>query len=337
VKKTTLAAERFHSRSNSSTMKESTMSESAAPRTVIAEIVEIMRALAGSHPGFRPVHAKGIVCSGTFRGAPQARDVSRAAHLQGQAVPIIIRFANASGNPDVHDGLANVRSLAVKFQLADSKNADILANSVEGFPVRTPEEFLAFLRAQLPDPGTGQPAPDAVPQFLGSHPAARAFIERLSQKPVPASYGQASFHAEHAFRFTAADGASRFGRYHWVPEAGEAYLSPDDASTRDANFLRQELESRLRNGPVSFRLLLQLAGEGDPTDDVTALWPTERTVVELGRLEVTGISPTSAADERRLVFDPTNLTDGIDLSADPILLARSAAYSISYDHRSKGT
>jgi catalase len=51
---------------------------------------------------------------------------------------------------------------------------------------------------------------------------------------------------------------------------------------------------------------------------------------------VTGISPTSTADERRLVFDPTNLTDGIDLSADPILLARSAAYSISYDHRSKG-
>ena len=51
---------------------------------------------------------------------------------------------------------------------------------------------------------------------------------------------------------------------------------------------------------------------------------------------MTGISPTSTADERRLVFDPTNLTDGIDLSADPILLARSSAYSISYDHRSKG-
>jgi hypothetical protein len=67
-----------------------------------------------------------------------------------------------------------------------------------------------------------------------------------------------------------------------------------------------------------FRLILQLATEGDPTDDVTALWPADRPLVELGRLEVTGISPTGAADERRLVFDPTNLTDGIDLSADPI-------------------
>ncbi|MGA9725166.1 MAG: catalase family peroxidase [Candidatus Binatus sp.] len=313
------------------------MSESAAPRTVVAEIVEAMRALAGSHPGFRPVHAKGIVCSGTFRGAPEARDVSRAAHLQGQVVPTVIRFANANGNPDVHDGLANTRSLAVKFQLPDGKNADILANSVEGFPVRTPEEFLEFLRAQLPDGVTGKPAPDAVPRFLASHPKGREFIERLMKKPVPASYGQASYHAEHAFRFTAADGASRFGRYHWMPEAGEAYLSVDDASTRNSNFLREELESRLRNGPIVFRLVLQLAAADDPTDDVTALWPADRRLIALGRLEVTGISPTSAADERRLVFDPANLTDGLDLSADPILRARSSAYSISYDHRSKGT
>ena len=59
-------------------------------------------------------------------------------------------------------------------------------------------------------------------------------------------------------------------------------------------------------------------------------------MVELGRLEITGASPTSAADERRLIFRPGNRTDGIDLSADPILLARSAAYAISYEQRGKG-
>jgi catalase len=312
------------------------MSGSAASRSVIAELVETMRTLTGPHPGFRPVHAKGIVCSGTFHASAGAPAVSRALHLQGQAVPTVMRFSNSSGDPDVDDGIANARALAVKFQLSDGKNADILALHIEGFPARTPDEFLAFLRAQLPDPATGKSAPDAVPRFLDGHPATRAFIERLMQKPVPASYGRTSYYSEHAFKFTAADGTSRFGRYRWIPDAGEAYLSPDDASTRSTNFLREELESRLRNGPVVFRLLLQLAGQGDPTDDVTALWPTDRPLVELGRLEVTGVSPTSVADQRRLVFDPTNLTDGIDLSADPILLARSAAYSISYDHRSKG-
>ncbi len=312
------------------------MSGSAAPGTVVAQLVETLRALAGSHPGFRPAHAKGIVCSGTFRGSPEARRVTRAPHLQGQPVPTVIRFSNGSGNPDVHDGLPNVRALSVKFQLPDNKVADILANSVEGFAARTPEDFLAFLRAQLPDPATGKPAPDAVPRFLASHPTTRAFVERLMQKPVPASYAQASYHAEHAFLFTAADGTRRFGRYRFTPEAGEAYLSPDDGGKRSPNFLREELDRRLRSGPAGFRLLLQVAGEKDPTDDPTALWPSDRPLVELGRLEVTAISPTGAADERRLVFDPANRTDGIDLSADPILLARSAAYAISYDRRSRG-
>jgi catalase len=54
------------------------------------------------------------------------------------------------------------------------------------------------------------------------------------------------------------------------------------------------------------------------------------------RLEIAGVSPRSAADERKLIFDPTNRTDGIDLSADPILLARSAAYAISYERRTRG-
>lgn len=312
------------------------MSPSAASKTVIVQLVDTMRALAGSHPGFRPAHAKGIVCAGAFRASGEARRVSRAAHLQGASVPTVIRFSNASGNPDVHDGAPSVRAMSVKFQLPDGTITDVLANSIDGFPARTPEEFLEFLRAQLPDPATGKPAPDAVPKFLANHPAAQAFVGRLMQKPVPASYAQTSYHAEHAFLFIAADGSRRFGRYHFVPEAGEASLSPDDAGKRSPSFLREELESRLRNGPAVFRLLLQVAAETDPTDDPTALWPADRALVELGRLEVTGISPTGAADERRLIFDPTNRTDGIELSADPILLARSAAYAISYERRGKG-
>ena len=312
------------------------MTTPGTPESVIREIVDAMRALAGKHPGFRPVHAKGLVCAGTFRASADAARVSRAPHFTGQPIPSVVRFANSNGNPDVHDGAPNVRSMAVKFQLADGKSADILANSVEGFIARTPEELLEFLRAQLPEPATGRPNPDGAPRFLAGHPGGRAFVERLMKKPVPASYGQTTYYAEHAFRFTAADGAGRFGRYRFVPEAGESIISPDVAGKRSPNFLLEELEDRLRTGPVAFRLLLQLAAPGDPTDDVTALWPEDRTLVELGRLEATGISPTSAADERRLIFDPTNTTDGIDLSDDPILRARSAAYSISYDRRSRG-
>jgi catalase len=168
--------------------------------------------------------------------------VTRAPHFAGQPVPTVIRFANSNGNPEVHDGAPNVRSMAVKFRLAGDKSADILANSVEGFVARTPEELLEFLRAQLPVPATGRPDPDALPRLLASHAAGRGFVERLMKRPVPASYGQVTYFAEHAFRFTAADGTSRFGRYRFVPQAGEAFLSPDDAGKRSASFLSNELD-----------------------------------------------------------------------------------------------
>ena len=154
------------------------------------------------------------------------------------------------------------------------------------------------------------------------------------QKPVPASYVQATYHAINAFRFTAADGSSRFGRYRWIPEAAEAYLNPEEAGKRDANFLQTELKARLAKGPATFRLNLQIAEPGDPTNDATIIWPAERRIVELGRLQIDAISP-SAADEKRLIFDPTKLTDGIELSDDPIPMARSAAYSVSYERRTK--
>jgi len=55
--------------------------------SVAAQIVDTMRALAGAHPGFRPAHAKGIVGAGTFHPSPDARRVTKAAHLHVGARP----------------------------------------------------------------------------------------------------------------------------------------------------------------------------------------------------------------------------------------------------------
>jgi catalase len=55
-------------------------------------------------------------------------------------------------------------------------------------------------------------------------------------------------------------------------------------------------------------------------------------VVDAGHLTITAESADQDhwADQ---VFDPTLLTDGIDLSDDPILAARSTVYAVSYDRR----
>jgi hypothetical protein len=65
-----------------------------------------------------------------------ARREPGAASTRASAVPTVIRFSNASRDPDVHDGIANARAMAVKSQLPDGKNADVLALHIEGFLVR---------------------------------------------------------------------------------------------------------------------------------------------------------------------------------------------------------
>jgi catalase len=208
------------------------MAASSSTKSVAEQIVDVQQAIAGPHPGFRTAHAKGIVCTGKFVASSEAKQLTKAAHLQGQSVPVTLRFSNGSGDPTGHDGVPDVRGLAVKFLLPDGKKTDLLGISNEAFLVRTAEEFLAFLQAQLRDPATGKPNPDAVPKFIQSHPAVGAFVGRLMQKPVPASCAQATYFAINAFRFTAADGSSRFGRAE-VP-AGErpGIVSPQPANRR---------------------------------------------------------------------------------------------------------
>jgi catalase len=301
-------------------------------QTLYEEVVDALNTLFGHHLGYRPVHAKGILCKGVFRPDAAAASVSRAAHFEGQSVPITVRFSDFAGIPTVPDGDPNAspRGMAIRFHLPDGADTDIVAHSYNGFPARTVEEFLEFARA-LAASGPETPEPKPIVAFLADHPAARAFAE--APKPAPTSFAKESYHAVNAFRFIGRDGASRCGRYHIRPLDGEEHLSPADAARRPPGFLFQDLERRLAEGGAAFRLFLQMPAPGDQTSDGSLPWPDDRPQVELGVVEVTRLVPDSKAVERELVFDPARLTDGIEFSDDSMPLARSAIYAISYRRR----
>jgi catalase len=48
---------------------------------------------------------------------------------------------------------------------------------------------------------------------------------------------------------------------------------------------------------------------------------------------LTSFDPESAETEKRLTYDPTHLTDGIELSDDPLPAFRAQVYSISIARR----
>ena len=113
------------------------------------------------------------------------------------------------------------------------------------------------------------------------------------------------------------------------PRAGPAYVSDDEAAKRPPNALADNLRASLEKGPVKFRLLVQVAAADDPTRDATKVWPDSRPTVELGEIAVTKALDTKKV-ENELLFLPTNVTSGIDVSDDPIMNTRTEAYGESY-------
>lgn len=283
----------------------------------------------GRHPGRRALHAKGILLKGTFTATPQAAALTRAAHMQGQPVPATVRMSNGAGDPGRPDYLPDVRGLAVKLDLPDRSQTDIVAQTLPRFPFGTPEGFVDFLRAQAPGPGMAV----RLPLYLLRHPAMLGPLQaNMPALRPPASYAACRYYAIHAFRFLDANGGSRYIRYTWIPEAGDARLSGRAAKTRGPDYLHDELRERIAARSIRFTLELQVAGPGDDVDNPASVWPASRERVRAGTLEITDLSPDDDATTL-IVFDPVRLTDGIELSADPVLSFRPKAYSESVARR----
>jgi catalase len=314
----------------------SSMAGGAIGKDVYEEAIDTLNAIFGSHPGYRPVHAKGIMCEGAFRANADARSLTRAPHMQGGEIPVQVRFSDFSGVPVVRDGdpTASPRGMAIRFHLKDGSDTDIVAQSYNGFPARDAEEFLLFLRA-LASSGPDAPKPTPFDNFLSVHPAAKRFAE--APKPAPQSFATESYYAVDAFRFTNHAERSRFGRYRILPVAGNKHLDAGEAAQRPGNYLFSELAERLAQKPVKFHLVVQVASGDDPIEDPTQQWPEDRQHIELGTLVLTNPLADSEAVQRTISFDPARLPDGIE-PGDPLIKVRSAIYAVAARRRlSPGT
>ena len=292
------------------------------------ELIAQFDTMFGQHPGLRPVHAKGVLLTGQFTPTPEAAALTRAPHASRSSTPVTVRFSNSTGLPLLadNDPNSNPRGFAIRFHLAEHVHTDIIGHSTDGFPARTGQEFLEFLRAvAATDPSVASPTP--IEKFLATHPAALAFVQ--TPKPSPASFANEAYFGITAFRFINREGVARHGRFRITPAAGIEHLKEAAAKAKDANYLFDEIADRVARGPIRFEIQVQIAEDGDIVDDATAHWPDSRRLVRFGIFDLAAKAPDAEVEQQNIIFDPIPRVDGIEASADPLLELRSAAYLLS--------
>ncbi len=281
----------------------------------------------GAHDGHRALHAKGIHCVGTFTATPEAAELTKAAHMSGAPVPAKVRFSNGGGDPNVPDYVADVRGLAVSFQLPDGSRTDILGQTIPHFPFHDEQGFFATLVISKP----GLAALLHLPAFIARYP--RAALQVAEANKVIGQrigFGAHRYFPFHAVRWVDANGGSRYVRYTWQPTVEETSLSKAEAKQRGRDYLFDGLRERLAREPVRMALEVQIADESDNPHDPSDEWPDDRRRVTVGTLEVAAVDDD--ADDG-IIFDPMRLTDGIEPSDDPVLRYRPDVYGLSYARR----
>ncbi len=285
-------------------------------------------------PGRRPVHTRGLAVEGQFKsngragqGAPE--------HLAGeQTLDVWGRLSSCRADLDIDDRKPGPRGLAVRFNLADGRSTDLLAMSVDRFPVTSLDAFVTVshvMRRPWYIRYLELPLLVGVHQFRGAWTFLSAF--------APASYARCDFYAIHTFVWGRDPGQPV--RYRWRAQAGAGRPMPWHSWGRRPDYLQRDMMERLGAGnePVRFELQIQRPHDVPATRlrDIGRPLPRRVGWETVGTLELQRAidDPDEATRRDGILFSPAHLIEGVaPLPGDEIMTARSAAYPASHVARS---
>ncbi|MDY0977538.1 catalase family peroxidase [Massilia sp. CFBP9012] len=286
-------------------------------------------------PGFRRAHSKGICIAGTFAPTPAAAQLSTARVFSQASTPVLGRFSNPGNDPHAPDNKAAVRGMALQLKTDDGQEWRMAMNSFPFFASSTPEGFQAMNVARLPDPATGKPDPEKMKAVLANHPEIAEFMAWSKNAPTPDSLANTRFNGVNAFRLIDAQGTERAVRWSMRPHAPFVAADPERLKSASRDFLGEDLDQRLAAGPLQWDMVMQFAARGDPIEDPSKAWPDTRPETRVGTLTLVRAEAQAGGACFDLNFDPLILPKGIAATDDPVLHARSAVYSVSFNRRER--
>jgi catalase len=286
----------------------------------------------GAQLGFRKNHAKGIAVAGYFDSNGNGQEISKASVFRPGRTPVQGRFSLAGGDHAQPDKAPTARGLGLLFELSNGEQWRTAMLNLPVFPDNSPQGFYDRLMASKISPDTGKPDPRATARFLAAHPETVRAMAVINAQPAASGFSDSTFRGLKAFWFVNESGVRTAVRWSLSPRRQTAPLT---SASRGPNWLFDDTVSRIRSGPLQWRLLLTMGAPSDPVNDATIPWPPDRRVIDAGTLTLTFVATEAPGNARDINFDPLVLPEGIEPSDDPLLSPRSAVYAASYRLRAR--
>jgi catalase len=292
-------------------------------------LVEAFSPSGGPALGYRRNHAKGICFTGVFEANGAGTNLSKAQVFAASRYPVIGRFNLGGTDPHMADATGRVRGLGMLITTPDGRQWRSAMIDVPFFPVSTPQAFYQLLTL------SNYKDPKRTAAFAAAHPEFGVFGNWAKQAPSTASFSQERYNSIDSFVFVDASGQRRMVRWAYLPAEPAVPVAVEELAKLGSDFLETDLVQQVSAGPLRFPLVVTLAAPGDPTNDPSQAWPPDRMTVPVGALIVEAVQAERDGPCRDVVFDPTVLPEGIEVSDDPFPAARSAGYARSFDERTR--
>ncbi|WP_192564480.1 catalase family peroxidase [Pseudomonas gozinkensis] len=286
-------------------------------------------------PGFRRAHGKGMCFTGQFVPTEQAGDLSSARVFSDNMTQVIGRFSLGAGDPHATDNSTRILSLSLLLKQPDGGEWRMAMINDSFFPTATVEGLVAMGEAFAPDSITHQPVPARIEAFYEAYPEARKYIDASDKAPWSRSFASTQFYSINAFAFTNKQNQKRFVRWSWQPRLPFSGWPAESRDKAEPQALFDELITRVANKPIVWDLIVTVADPSDPVNDPSQPWPDSRLKVNAGTLTINALSEQATGSCRDTNFDPTIVPNGVAISDDPILHARSGVYAKSFNLRER--
>lgn len=287
----------------------------------------------------RAVHVKGYGAFGYFTPFQSMEEFTEACFLQkpGKKVPVAVRFSLAVSQKGTPDTSRNVRGFSVKFYTDDGV-FDLLCNHIPVFLVRDAIDFPDAIASLSPSPKNNLKSPERFWRYVMKKPEAMHFITWLySDVGTADSLRHIAGHSVNTYIWKNKEGRRRYVKYHWIPLAGEQYITAEEAEAlagSDPDVAGEELWHTLDQGrKVEYDLCVQLMNPEDakklpydPLDDTKVWSEQEYPLLQVGRLTLDRNPDDYKAQVEALAFAPANLTEGVELTNDRMLQGRAFVY-----------